>query len=111
MGEFIVEDVHWKKGEQGVQKFIIFESDGVTRRNGTGLTYSFAFWKDGAATIKGSGNLNATSAAQGEHDYVLQSTDTDTVYEFLGELIEDPAGTKLRSETFKVIVEKSSDLT
>jgi len=112
MGEFIVEDIKWKKGEQGLQHFILFESDGKTRRNGTGKTYNFAFWIRGAAVVKGSGSLVATDTVQGEYDYSLGTTDTDTVLDhYIGELIEDPASAKLRSETFKVEVEESSDFT
>ncbi len=110
MGEFIVEDIHWKKGEQGNQKIINFESDGITRRDGTGLTYNFFFWKPGAAATKGGGALTPVIIAQGEFAYPLGATDTDTIEEYVGELIEDPTGTKLRSDTFKVIIEESSDL-
>jgi len=112
MGEFIVEDIKWKKGEEGIQKFILFESDGITRRNGSGKTYNFAFWKQGAAVVKGSGVLTATDAPQGEHDYTVTSTDTDTILDhFIGEIIEDPGGADARSETFKVFVDESSDFT
>lgn len=111
MGEFIVEDVHWKKGEEGLQHFILCESDGITPRNGTGKTYEFKFWKRGASVVKGGGSLVPTDIVNGEYDYTMQATDTDTVLDsYLGELIEDPNGTKLRSNSFKVIVEDSSDL-
>ena len=110
MGEFIVEDIAWKKGEEGLQQFILFESDGITRRDGTGVVYNFAFWKKGAAAVKGSGVLVAVDEAQGEHSYAVKAVDTDTIDNYIGELIEDPTGTKIRSETFKVIVEESSDL-
>lgn len=111
MGEFIVENVHWKKGEEGLQHFILYESDGVTRRNGTGKTYNFAFWKRKATSLKGSGALVPTDIVNGEYDYTVVATDTDTEFDhYLGELIEDPAGTKLRSNTFKVFVAPSSDL-
>ncbi len=110
MGEFIIEDVHWKKGEEGVQQFILFESDGVTRRDATGLSYNFAFWKRGAAAVKGSGSLAVTNPTQGELSYSIPAANTDTIDNYIGEIIEDPAGNKLRSETFKVIVEESSDL-
>ena len=112
MGEFIVENVKWKKGEQGIQKFILFESDGVTRRNGSGKSYNFAFWERGATTVKGSGSLVATDAPQGEHDYTVTATDTDTILDhYIGEIIEDPGGAGIRSDTFKVFVEESSDFT
>lgn len=111
MGEFIVENVKWKKGEQGIQKFILFESDGVTRRNGSGNTYDFAFWKSGGSATKGSGSLTATDAVQGEHDYVVVAGDTDTVDEYIGELIENPGAEAVRSETFDVTVEESSNFT
>ena len=107
MGEFIVEKVNWKKGEIGLQNFVIFENDGVTRRNGTGKTYSFAFWKRGTATLKGSGALVATDEVQGEHNYVVVATDTDTIDDYIGEIIESP--NNLRSETFEVDVEESSN--
>ena len=111
MGEFIVDDVKWKKGEQGIQQFILFESDGISRRDGTGKTYDFSFWKRGATSLKGTGALVPTDTVQGEYDYVVISTDTDTVFDhYLGELIEDPATAKLKSESFKVIVEESSAL-
>ena len=111
MGEFIVEDVAWKKGEEGLQSFILFESDGITRRDGTGKTYTFAFWKRGATVVKGSGSLAATDEVQGEYDYTVLAGDTDTIDDYIGEVIEDPGGTKLRSETFEVCVEESSDFT
>ena len=111
MGEFIVEDVHWKKGEQGLQKFVLFESDGIDRRNGSGKSYKFAFWKRGAEVVKGEGALIAVDEVMGEYNYVVSMGDTDTVLDhYLGELIEDPDDTKLRSNSFKVIVEESSDL-
>lgn len=111
MGEFIVENVIWKKGEEGLQHFILFESDGKTRRDGTGKTYSFSFWKQGEGVAKGSGALTATDEVQGEHDYPVQAVDTDTIDDYIGEIIEDPGGSKLRSETFEVDVEESSDFT
>ncbi len=111
MGEFIVEDVHLKKGEAGSQKFIIFESDGITRRDGTGKTYDFKFWKTGATVVKGGGSLTGVIIAQGEWAYTVVAGDVDTIDEYKGEVIEDPAGVKLRSETFAVFIEESSDLT
>ena len=112
MGEFIVEDVKWKKGEEGIQQFILFESDGITRRNGTGKTYRFDFWIRGSTAIKGGGALVATDTVQGEYDYTVTSIDTDTILDhYIGEITEDPIGTKLKSETFKVEVEESSDFT
>ncbi len=111
MGEFIVEDVKLKKGEEGIQKFIIFESDGITRRNGTGNTYEFKFWKRGSGTLEGGGALVPTDITQGEFDYIVLATDTDSINNFIGEVIENPGGTKLRSETFKVLVTESSDFT
>lgn len=111
MGEFIVDDVKWKKGEQGIQQFILFESDGITRRDGTGKDYAFSFWKRGAQVLKGTGTLSPTDTVEGEYNYTVIATDTDTVFDhYLGELIEDPSGTKLRSESFKVIIEESSAL-
>ena len=106
MGEFIVENVNWKKGETGLQHFILVESDGVTRRNGTGKTYIFSFWKKDAATIKGTGALSPSDPVQGEHNYTVVAGDTDTEEEYKGELIENPGG--LRSDTFKVFVDESS---
>lgn len=111
MGEFIVGDVIWKKGEEGLQSFILFESDGITRRDGTGKTYTFAFWKRGTIVVKGSGALVPTDIVQGEFDYTVLSADTDTINDYIGEVVEDPGGTKLRSETFEVCVEESSDFT
>lgn len=111
MGEFIVEDIKWKKGEKGLQSFVLFESDGKTRRNGTGKTYNFAFWKRGAIVVKGSGSLAATDAPQGEHDYTVLAADTNTIDDYIGEVIENPGTDDLRSETFKVSVEESSDFT
>lgn len=111
MGEFIVEDVVWKKGELGAQQFQLYESDGVTKRDGSGISYTFSFWKRGAQVLKGTGSLSAVDAVNGLHQYSVQTGDTDTVFDhYVGEIIEDPSGTKLRSETFKVIVEDSSDL-
>ncbi len=109
MGEFIIEDIKWKKGEEGIQHFILFESDGTTRRDGTGNTYTFAFWKRGASSVKGSGTLVATDTVQGEYDYTVTASNTDTIDDYIGEVIENPASTNLRSETFKVDVEESSD--
>lgn len=111
MGEFIVEDIKWKKSEEGLQHFILFESDGKTRRNGTGKTYNFAFWKRGATSVKGSGSLTVTDAVQGEYEYTVTASNTDTIDDYIGEIIENPGSTKLRSETFNVDVEESSDLT
>ncbi len=110
MGEFITESVHWKKGEKGDQQFILFESDGTTRRDGTGLTYEFQFWKKNASSLKGGGALIAVDEAQGEWSYTVLAGDTDTVEEYIGELIELPLGVALRSETFDVEVSESSDL-
>ncbi len=111
MGEFIVEAVKLKKGEEGIQNFIIFESDGTTRRDGTGKSYNFAAWKPEGTINKMSGALVADSEIQGEWHYVVKPADTDTIDEYEGELIEDPTGTKIRSETFPVSVERSSDHT
>lgn len=110
MGQFIVGNIKWKKGERGKQLFILFESDGVTRRNGTGFDYEFKFWKKGASATKGGGSLIAIDAVNGEYEYILTATDTDTVDDYLGEIIEDPNNSKARSETFDVDVEESSDL-
>ena len=110
MAEFIVGDIKWKKGELGLQRFNLFESDGETPRNGTGVTYTFAFWKKGATAVKGSGSLIAVTPANGEWDYQILATDTDTIDDYIGELIEDPTGAKIRSESFAVSVEESSDL-
>ena len=111
MGEFIVENVTWKKGERGLQSFILFESDGITRRDGTGNSYTFAFWKRGATAVKGSGTLAATDEVQGEYDYTVLAADTDTIDDYIGEVIENPGSNNIRSETFKVDVEESSDFT
>jgi len=110
MGEFIVENVRWKKGESGLQEFHLFESDGKTVRDGTGKTYDFAFWKRGATAVKGTGALTPFDEVNGIHRYSLAGTDTDTIDDYIGEIIEDPAGAKIRSETFQVDVEESSDL-
>ena len=109
MAEIIVEDVDWKKGETGVHKFIIFESDGVARRDGTGLSYTFKFWKARGTVLKGSGSLTATDEVQGEYDYTVVATDTDTIEKYIGEIIEDPAGDKVKTDTFKVNVAESSE--
>ena len=111
MGEFIVEDVKWKKGEEGIQKFIIFESDGTTRRDGTGESYNFKFWKRGSGILQGGGTLVATDTLEGEYNYFVLNADTDTINSYIGEIIEDPSGTKIRSDTFAVIVAESSDFT
>lgn len=108
MGEFIVEDVKWKKGESGFQEFILYESDGKTKRNGTGKSYSFKFWKRGTGIVKGSGTLIAIDEVEGHWKYNLQASDTNTVDNYAGEIIEDPSGTGMRSETFNVGVEESS---
>lgn len=109
MGEFIVDNVVWKKGEQGLQNFILYESDGITRRNGTGKTYQFNFWKKGTTTLSGGGALVAINAPQGEYYYIVLATDTDTIDDFIGELIEDPGSAALRSETFDVDIKESSN--
>jgi len=111
MAEIIIENVEWKKGEEGTQHFIIFESDGTTRRNGTGKSYTFSFWKSRGSALKGTGSLVATDATNGEYDYTVTSANTDTIEKYIGELIEDPTGTKLRSNTFEVNVKESSDFT
>ncbi len=110
MGEFIVQNVQWKKGEKGDQQFILFESDGITRRNGSTLSYEFQFWKKNATSLKGGGTLIAIDADQGEWSYTVVAGDTDTVEEYIGEIIEEPSGVALRSETFDVDVGESSDL-
>ncbi len=111
MAEIIVENVEWKKGETGIQKFILFESDGVTRRDGTAHSYIFSFWKSRGAVLKGTGVLVSTDAVQGEYDYTVIATDTDTIDDYIGEVIEDPSVFKLKSNTFKVDVAESSDFT
>ncbi len=110
MGEFIVEDVHWKKGEEGLQEFHVFESDGTTIRDATGKTMNFAFWKKNSTAVKGSGACTILGdPTNGEWTYPVSASNTDTEEEYKGELIEDPIATKLKSETFKVIVGESSD--
>lgn len=111
MGEFIIEDVKLKKGEEGIQKFILHESDGITLRDLTGKTYEFKFWKRGSGVLKGGGAcvISNPPGTDGVLDYTVLANDTNTLNNYIGELIEDPTGTKLRSDTFKVIVEESSD--
>ena len=111
MAEFVIENIEWKKGELGIQRFIIYESDGVTRRNGSGKAYDFKFWKARGNVLKGSGTLVATDTVQGEYNYLLVATDTDTINDYRGEVIEDPSTNKLKSNTFKVDVAESSDFT
>lgn len=111
MGEFIVEDVRWKKGETGIQKFILFESDGVTRRNGTGLSYEFKFWKRGSGILEGGGAMSQIDAILALYNYSVLAADTDSINNFIGEIIEDPVSTKIKSDTFNVIVAESSDFT
>lgn len=110
MVDIVVENVIWKKGEKGIQKFIIFDSDGVTRRNGTGKTYDFSFWKSRGTVVKGTGALVATNESQGEYSYIVLAANTDTIENYIGEIIENILTDKLRSNTFKVDVEESSDL-
>lgn len=109
MAELITKDIHWKKGEEGVQKFEIYESDGTTRRNGTGKTYSFKFWNDKTLALEGTGSLSPTDVTNGKYDLVVFSGFTDVIGDFSGELVEDPSGAKLRSNTFRVYVDKSSE--
>lgn len=109
MAEIVIDNVEWKKGEIGIQKFILFESDGVTRRDGSGKSYKFSFWKSRGNVLKGTGSLVSTDAVQGEYDYTVIVTDTDTIDDYIGEVIEDPTGDKLKSNTFKVDVAESSD--
>ena len=112
MGKFIVEDIKWKKGEEGIQKIILFESDGTTLRDLTGKTYEFKFWKRGSGILEGGGSCSINGdPTNGNLDYIVLSTDTDAINNFIGEIIEDPSGAKLRSDTFKVLVEESSDFT
>ena len=108
MADLVVEDVHWKKGEQGFQTFIIYDSDGRTPHNLTAHTYTFKFWAAGAGSLKGSGSLNITSALGGVADYTVLSGDTDTVNDdgYLGEIIE--TDTNLKTKTFRVYVLSSA---
>ncbi len=111
MAQIVVDDVEWKKGETGVQKFIIFESDGITRRDGSTHSYVFSFWKSRGTVLKGTGGLVSTDAVQGEYDYTVVASDTNTIDDYVGEIIEDPVGDNLKSNTFKVDVAESSDFT
>jgi len=109
MAEIISKDIHWKKGEEGVQKIELYDSDGVAERNGTGKTYQFKFWDEKTNALKGTGTLNPTNLATGKFDLVVLSSFTNTVGDFAGEIIEDPTTNKLKSNTFRVYVDKSSE--
>lgn len=109
MAEFIVDSIKWKKGELGYQTIHLYESDGQTKRDGTGKSYKFTFWKKGYDSLKGEANLTSVAPHDGEHTFRVIESFTDTVGEFRGEIIEDPDGDKLRSETFVVKVEQSSE--
>lgn len=110
MADLVVSDVVWKKGERGIQKFFIYDSDGKTPHSLTGHNYTFKFWKNGESTLKGSGNLSIISAPGGEADYSVQAGDTGgdlkTTEFYVGEIIEND--TLLKTDTFKVTVEKSA---
>lgn len=110
MAEIVIDDIEWKKGELGSQRFIIYDSDNVTRRNGSNKNYQFKFWKSRSNVLKGSGSLVNIDESNGVFSYTMQSGDTDTIDDYVGEIIEDPTGEKLRSNTFKVFVRESSDV-
>ena len=112
MGKFIVDDVKWKKGEEGLQKVNLFESDGITVRDLTGNTYEFKFWKRGSGILQGGGSaVISGDPLLGILDYTVLATDTDTINNYIGEIIENPGAAELRSETFKVLILESSDFT
>ena len=107
MGELLVDDIIWKKGETGDQQFEIHDSDG-TLRNLSGNTYTFHFWvPDETPEDKGTGGLSLVDALNGLAKYTLAATDTDTVETYDGEIIENPGSDDLKSNTFTVYVKKA----
>ncbi|MGH9992737.1 MAG: hypothetical protein ACREBU_22760 [Nitrososphaera sp.] len=102
MADLIISNVVWKKGERGNQRLIIYDSDGTTKHNLTGHSYTFKFWKDGASSNKGSGSLTIIDAVNGEAEYAVLITDTDTVNRYIGEIVE--TDTNLKTSTFAVEV-------
>jgi len=103
MVEIIVKDITWKKGETGKQNFEIYDSDSQSRRNGTGKTYKLRIWSDITGELISEGNLTATDQATGKYYYEVQSTDTNEVADYLGEVLEiDTFGQILKSNTFAV---------
>ena len=105
MAELVTNDIRWKKGETGTHNFIIFESDGVTRKNITGITFTFKFWVKDAVANKGTAVLSATDAVNGEALITVSSGFTDTVEDYLGELQGDNGN---YTSTFNVFVEPSA---
>ena len=105
MANLVTQSVVWKKGERGNQRFIIYDSDGTMARTLTGNTYTFKFWAADSASNKGSGSLTIIDGANGIAEYAIQSTDTDTVDAYRGEIIENSGtSSELHTSTFDVIV-------
>lgn len=102
MADLVVSQVVWKKGERGNQRFIIYDSDGVTKHPLTGHSYTFTFWKPGASQNKGTGSLTIIDAPNGEAEYAVQTTDTDTADSYEGKIAE--TDTNLKTKTFPVLV-------
>ena len=104
MADIIVADCRWKVGEKGDQEFHLFDSDGETVRNGSGKAYKLYFWLVDATTLKNSALLTAIDALKGKWKYALQTSDNDAVAEYDAEIEEEPTGTILTSNTFKITV-------
>lgn len=107
MGQLVIDDIIWKKGESGIQTFNIKDSDGDAR-NITGKTYTFHFWLPATSPEdKGSGALSLVTPGSGIATYTLAATDTDTAGIYDAEIIENPGTDDLKSKTFKVIILES----
>lgn len=114
MAEIITSDVKWKVGERGNQIFFIYDSDGKALHDLTGMTYNFKIWDEGTdppSLIGGGPCAIVGDPTNGEVEYPVTATDTDTEAEYLGEIVEDLGAVEKRTNTFKVeILPSSKDL-
>lgn len=105
MAELVVGDILWKKGETGIQTVNIYDSDNITRKDITGITYTFKFWKVGEVSNKGTAVLTPVTPLSGIATFTVSSGFTDTVEDYLGELVGDDGE---KSNTFDVKVIESA---
>ena len=102
MAEIITNSIIWKTGETGKQYIVLYESDGITRRNGIGKTYTLKFWLRGATNLYGSGSLTAVDASQGEYYYSVTSGNTVSAGDFEAEIAETTGSDILKTNTFEI---------
>lgn len=106
MAELVVDDITWKKGESGTQNVQVFQSDGIARKNLTGIALTFKMWLPGASANKATATCSHTTASSGETAFtVSDSTMTNAVGDFLGEFSGDDGE---KTNTFNVKVKKSA---